>query len=73
MSVTNPHKRKTSHVSNSASRTPHNCGIAIHRAVLAQQRADLRDYPNKGRRTRTEEEWREEYEKAMADKRTRSE
>jgi hypothetical protein len=69
MSVTNPGKRKRPPPPNCASRTELNDGAKIHAAMKAQQRADLLAYPGKGRRKRTAREWREEYEKAMAEKR----
>ena len=66
MSVTNPGKRKRPPPPNCASRTALNDGAKIHAAVKAQQRADLLACPG---RKRTAEAWREEYEKAMAEKR----
>jgi hypothetical protein len=65
MSVTG--KRKNPPSINCASGTGHNDGEKIHRAIKAQQRADLLSYRVK---QRTPEEWREEYRKAMAGKRT---
>jgi hypothetical protein len=50
-------------------RKRHDDGEALHRAIKAQQRAEL--LAAKGRK-RTPEEWREEYEKAMAGKRPHS-
>ena len=66
MTVTDPHKRKRPHTPNCASRTYHNDGAKIGAAVRAQQRAELMKYQG---RTHTDQELREEYQKAMADKR----
>jgi hypothetical protein len=41
----------------------------VHKVVLAQQRAELRDYPGKVRRGRKAKEWDEMYRQAMAQKR----
>ena len=43
----------------------------ISEAIRAQQRAALLAYPDKVRRARTQQEWRELYQRAMQDKRKR--
>jgi hypothetical protein len=54
---------------NCASGTCHTTGEAIHAAIREQQRNALLAYPAKVRRARTDVEWRDLYEKAMAEKR----
>ena len=57
--------------SNSASGTYHNNGAKIHAAIRQQQRAELLAYPDKVRRERKPEKWKEMYEEAMKEKRER--
>ena len=52
-----------------ASGTPHNSGEAIHNAIREQQARALAAYPSYVRRHRTDVEWRQMYEAAMAEKR----
>ena len=52
-----------------ASGTPHNTGEAIHNAVREQQSRALAAYPSYVRRHRTDAEWRQMYETAMAENR----
>jgi hypothetical protein len=52
-----------------ASGTPHNTGEAIHKAVREQQARALAAFPAYVRRHRTDAEWRQMYETAMAEKR----
>jgi len=52
-----------------ASGTPHNSGEAIHNAVREQQARALAAYPSYVRRHRTDVEWRQMYQAAMAEKR----
>ena len=47
----------------------HNTGEAIHDAIRQQQRRALAAYPSYVRRNRTAVEWRDMYERAMAEKR----
>jgi hypothetical protein len=68
--VTNPAKLKTLPPAKCASRTRHNNGDAIEIAIRKQQRAELLKCQG---RTRTEEQWREEYAAAMRQKKSRSE
>jgi hypothetical protein len=58
---------------NCASGTTHSCGKAIHTAVAAQQRAALLAYPAQVRKARTDAQWREMYDNAMAEKRFNAE
>lgn len=57
------------HQCNCASGTNHNTGEAIHKAMQAKQRAALIAECSRVRRQRTEQEWRDMYEEAMAAKR----
>jgi len=61
-----------SHPCQCASGTWHNTGEAIHNAIRAQHRADLLAYPEKARRNRTPEQWKEMYEAAMQEKKARA-
>jgi hypothetical protein len=63
-------KRKRTALPNCSSGTEFNTGDKIHKAVLAQQRADPANHRG---RTRTPQEWSDDYNKAMAEKRSRSE
>lgn len=60
-------KRPPTTAANCASGTGHNDGEKIHRAIKAQQRANLLAHRAK---QRTPEQWREEYRQAMEGKRT---
>ncbi len=53
-----------------ASGTPHNDGEKIHNAIREQQARALAAYPSFVRRHRTDLEWRQMYEAAMAEKRS---
>jgi hypothetical protein len=52
-----------------ASGTAHNTGEAIHNAIREQQLSALLAAPSQIRRARTDVEWRQMYEAAMAEKR----
>jgi hypothetical protein len=60
-----------SHNVKCASGTNHSCGLKISEAVRAQHRSALQSYVAKVRRERTECEWREMYDRAMAQKNKR--
>jgi hypothetical protein len=51
-----------------ASGTPFSDGADIHEAIKQQQRNALRAAPSQIRRKRTDAEWRQLYEQAMAEK-----
>jgi hypothetical protein len=54
-----------------ASGTSYTTGKEIDKAIKQQQRASLLAYPSKVRKARTDQEWLEMYEEAMAEKRDR--
>jgi hypothetical protein len=54
-----------------ASRTFHNDGDVIGRAIVGQHRAALAAYPAQVRKARTPSQWAEMYEAAMAEKHAR--
>lgn len=62
-------RESPTHQCNCASGTNHNTGEAIHKAMQAKQRAALIAECSRVRRKRTDQEWRDMYEEAMAAKR----
>jgi shikimate kinase len=54
-----------------ASGTSYTTGKEIDKAIKQQQRASLLAYPSKVRKERTDQEWLEMYQEAMAEKRNR--